>query len=291
MDSSLLLLGAVFALLVFGRALTDADGSQEESENLNLLSANVRYGTAADGKNSWKQRAELTIKTLVDSEPDILGLQEALDFQVHQVAEAFPDHVVLGEGRDGGDKGEWCALLVDATRFVVRASGTFRLGTKDEIGHVGWDAACTRIATWAELSDRRSTGRSLLVINTHFDHRGAAAREKSAQQLVQWGKERQGARGELAVILLGDLNVEENSPPLETLKAAGLVDTFRALHSEAAETGTFHGFKGGRDGKRIDYCLVGQGWRIEKAWIDWTEEGNRFPSDHRFVGATVRLDG
>lgn len=118
------------------------------------------------------------------------------------IHKAFPGFSLIGEGRDERGSGEWCALLVDSERFAIRASGTFRLSPKDEMCAIGCDAACTRIATWAELVDRTLATQSFLVINTHFDH------------------------------------------------------------------------KGGRDGNRID----------------WTEKANRDPSDHRSVGAVLRLE-
>lgn len=288
MDSSLLFLGTLLAAIFIGGALT-SDDRAAANESIAVLSANVRYGSANDGQHAWKHRADLTVRTIVEAEPSILGLQEALDFQVEAIADALPRHVVIGEGRDGGSKGEWCALLVDTSRFTIRASGTFRLSPKDEVGAMGWDAACTRIATWAELADRKENGAAFLVINTHFDHEGKEARRKSAELLVSWGKRRQKSRGPLPVLLLGDLNAVETSPALEMLKGAGLRDTFRLHRGETEEIGTFHGFKGGRDGRRIDYCLASDAWLFDDAWIDWTEKDGRYPSDHRFVGAHVSL--
>jgi endonuclease/exonuclease/phosphatase family metal-dependent hydrolase len=281
-----LILGAL-ALAIFVAMASAEDQDQDAPSGLRVLSANIRFGLADDGAHAWKKREALTVETLVEAKPDILGLQEALGFQVAAVHKAFPGHSLIGEGRDAGGKGEWCAILVDSQRFSIRASGTFRLSPDDKVGAMGWDAACTRIATWAELEDRKSPGATLLVLNAHFDHVGKEARAKSAELLVSWGKARQKARGETPVILLGDLNAEEASPPLELLKQAGMRDTFRVKHPEAEEDGTFHGFQGGRDGRRIDFVLATKHWRVEDAWIDWTEKDGRYPSDHRFVGATL----
>ena len=33
--------------------------------------------------------------------------------------------------------------------------------------------------------------------------------------------------------------------------------------------------------------LATDAWRVDEAWIDWTEEQGRFPRDHRFVGAAL----
>lgn len=277
------------AALLSGLVPSGAPSAQEKAPApLRVLSANIRYGTADDGEHSWDKRAAFTVQTLLASDADVLGLQEALGFQVEAVRKAFPGHALIGEARDGLGKGEWCALFVDSSRFAIRASGTFRLSPKDEVGAMGWDAACTRIATWAELIDRAQPTSSFLVLNTHFDHRGKQARPMGAKLIADWIAARQSARGALPVVLLGDLNAGPASPALTTLKDAGYRDTFGEKHPEEKPSGTFHGFRGGRAGKRIDYILVNSPWLIEEAWIDWTQKDLRYPSDHRFVGAVLR---
>ena len=76
-------------------------------------------------------------------------------------------------------------------------------------------------------------------------------------------------------------------PALE--EKARLVDTFRALHRDIKEFGTFHGFKGSRTGEKIDYILVSQGVKPLEAEIIYDHQGERYPSDHFPVMARVRL--
>jgi len=275
---------ALLAACALGLAQDPEPESPRTDAGIRVLSANVRYGSAKDGDHAWKKRADFMLASIRDAHPDILGLQEALEFQVDAVRAEFPHHVVLGEGRDGGDKGEWTALLVDARRFTVRATGTFRLAPVDRLGEVGWDAALTRIATWAELADREDGGRTLRVVNAHFDHRGKQARLESARLIARWA----AARPSMPTVVMGDLNAGEESPPLDALRSGGYRDAFRVAHPDATEVGTFHGFKGGRAGRKIDHVLVNDGVEVIDAWIDWTEDGDRYPSDHRFVGATLR---
>lgn len=281
MDLSL----TAFVLALLGIAAVASSPEDDAADALRVLSANVRYGTAQDGAHAWDRRAEFCLATLVDAKPDVLGLQEALDFQVEAVRGAFPHHAVLGEGRDGGAKGEWCALLVDTRRFDVRACGTFRLAPKDELGAVGWDAALTRIATWAELSDRADGARVFRVVNAHFDHEGKRARVESARRIARWC----AAREVMPTVVMGDLNAGEASPPLAAFREAGFRDTLRSMERDVAPVGTFHGFEGGREGEKIDHVLVHGPFDVEEAWIDWTESEGRFPSDHRFVGAALRI--
>lgn len=277
-----LALALVSALSVVGAS--QDDGDEPSAPAFRALTANLRYGTARDGEHAWPRRRALTLRVLEEAAPDVLGLQEALRFQVDEVRARFPHHVVLGEGRDGGDRGEWTALLVDGRRYTVRAAGTFRLAPEDRLGAVGWDAALTRIATWAELADREDGGAVLRVVNTHFDHRGREARLESARLIGRFV----AGRAPMPTVVLGDLNAGERSAPLLALEEAGFRDTFRDVDPEATDVGTGHGFRGGRSGAKIDHVLVNGSIAVEAAWIDWTEEGGQFPSDHRFVGAELR---
>lgn len=250
-----------------------------------VVTSNIRYGTAADGADAWPARRAMLADLLVAQQPAILGVQEALAFQVEFLHQHLPHHQVIGVGRDGGDQGEFSALFIDQRRFEVLDSGTFWLSpTPEVVGSVGWDAALTRVCTWAQLR-LRPGGAMLRVYNTHFDHRGRQARLHAAELIAERIAARPGP-----CLLLGDFNTGEGTPPLLALQRVGLRDTFRDLHAAATAVGTFHGFEGATDGAKIDYVLATAGVRTEAAAI-LTAPGSsgRFVSDHHPVTATVRL--
>lgn len=251
------------------------------------LTFNIRYGTADDGEDAWPMRREQLLGVIRDVAPAVLGLQEALDFQVEWLEAGLPEYARVGQGREGGRRGEFAALFVERARFDVLASGDFWLSERpDEVGSVGWDAALTRMCTWARLRERAS-GRELTVWNTHFDHRGAQARERSAELIAT-----RVAASAGPALVLGDLNSGEGSAPLKALLAAGLRDTFRDAWPLEREVGTFHAFRGGRGGEKIDYVLAGAGLATRGAAI-LSEPGpnGRWPSDHHPVTATLTFAG
>lgn len=253
----------------------------EEARPLVVMSFNVRYGTATDGLDAWPLRSSALAARIHEAAPDVLGVQEALDFQVEFLERELSTHVRLGQGRDGGARGEHSALFVARARFDVLEHGDFWLSeTPELVASVGWDAALTRMCTWARLRDRRS-GLEFGVWNTHFDHRGPLARERSAQLIAARVAQRGGAH-----IVLGDLNAGEDEPPLAALRAVGLVDSFRALHPSAKQVGTFHAFRGGLDGARIDFVLATADFTPLSASILSAPAANgRWTSDHHPVVA------
>ena len=74
----------------------------KNSSQLTVISYNMRYGTAEDGVNAWEFRKPATIKMIKKHKPDILGVQEALDFQLAFILENCTNYEAVGVGRIDG---------------------------------------------------------------------------------------------------------------------------------------------------------------------------------------------
>jgi endonuclease/exonuclease/phosphatase family metal-dependent hydrolase len=266
--------------------------------SLTVMTFNIRYGTAEDGDNHWDRRGDLLFQVIRDEEADIVGLQEALRFQIDQIVAAAPAYAFVGVGRDDGrEAGEHTAILYRRERFSVLESGTFWFSdTPDQPGSTSWGNRITRICTWARFRD--GTGGSFYVFNVHLDHESQPSRERSVQLLAARIRER--AVPDAPVIVTGDFNIDEQNPATrwllgveDALPGAGksgidLADTFRALHPEARGAGTFTGFTfGSIDERKIDYVLIGTGFVAREARIVHTSRAGRYPSDHFPVVARV----
>lgn len=259
---------------------------------VSVMSFNIRYGTAPDGEDSWDRRRDLVFDVLRQANPDFVGLQEALDFQIDQILAAIPGYTAVGVGRDDGAReGEHSSILFRDNRWQVDVSGTFWLSdTPDIPGSRSWGNRIPRIVTWGRFVER-STGDSLWIFNTHFDHQSQPSRERSAELLARRIDLREPRD---PVIVTGDLNAGEDNPAVLHLLGAlqqtpRLVDTFRVLHRAARDVGTFHGFKGGSGGTKIDYVLVEPGIRVLEAAILRNDRQGRYPSDHYPVIARLVL--
>lgn len=258
-----------------------------QPEPLDVMSFNIRYGTANDGGNSWPARRGLLFDVIREQNADVVGLQEALDFQIDEIVAAAPSYAVAGVGRDdGARKGEYAAILFRKDRLHVAASGTFWFSdTPETVASKTWGNRITRICTWARLVDR--DGRAFWFYNVHLDHESQPSRVRSVALL----RERIDARafpGE-PVIVTGDFNVGEANPALGALTAGGaFVDTFRVAHPGEKTAGTFTGFRHEQTGgDKIDYVFVQPGVTVLSAAIVRTSLANRYPSDHFPVVARV----
>lgn len=276
---------ALFALPFLLACASEPRDVDSDAPPLRVMTFNVRYGTADDGENRWENRREFALDVVEEFAPHVLAVQEALDFQLAELVARMPRLRVIGQHREGGAKGEFSGLLVDETRVEVEEWGELWLSpTPNVVASKGWDAALPRMAVWARVRDRESS-RELVAIGTHFDHRGERARLESAKLLAREAHERWG---EIPVVLMGDFNAGEASPPCVALREAGFVDTFRVAHPDATEVGTFSAFRGVTNGEKIDYVFARGDLRVLSAEILRPRRSRRCPSDHDPVVATLR---
>ena len=257
--------------------------------DISVMSFNIRYGTAADGADSWSQRQAQVVGLIRRHQPHILGIQEALDFQLQHIGDQLPEYGRIGVGRDDGQaRGEFSAILYLRNRYEVQEQGTFWFSPTPEVpGSTGWGNRITRICSWARLYDRE-LARSFYVYNLHLDHESEPSRARSAELLVRRIAER---NSDDPVLVTGDFNAGEDQPPVQyLLKQVPLRDTFRELQPQATGVATYHAFTGRTDGPKIDHILVSREWSVRSAGIDRSSEGGRYPSDHYPVYAVVGLE-
>ena len=262
--------------------------------DLNAMSFNIRTGHARDGENHWDKRKQQLFGLIRKYNPDVIGLQEAHRFQIDEIREALPEYAEIGEGRDGGKKGEYSAVLYRADRFELSESGTFWLSDTPKVPSTSWGNKYLRICTWGRFIDKQS-GLAFYFYNTHLDHRSQPSREKAAQLIADTIQKRTHPD---PAILTGDFNAGESNPAIEYLverKNAQapskplLVDTFRALHPDEKTVGTFNGFNGDSDGDKIDYIFATPDIQPLEATIIRDNKDGRYPSDHFPISAKLRI--
>lgn len=248
-----------------------------------VMSFNIRYGTAADGVHAWPARRGLVAARIAAQAPDVLAIQEALDFQLEELGDVLDGYTKLGQHRDGGEEGEFSGLYLREDSVERIAWGEFWLSpTPEQVASKGWDAALPRMAVWADIR-LRSGGAPLRVYGTHYDHRGAEARRQSSLLILRHAAERP------RVVVTGDFNATEDAPPIQLFLAEGWRSAQRVLHPEDTR-GTFNGFEDPSGGRRIDHLLY-RGLRPVSAGILGGRVGELFPSDHDAVVACFRIDG
>lgn len=281
-------------LLVALAACVPGVGSDVDPVPLDVMTFNIRYGTAEDGPDAWPLRRGLVMEVIQTHRPHVLGVQEALRFQLDDIHRAIGGYGEVGVGRDDGQEaGEYSAILYDTERLEVDDQGTFWLSDTPEVpGSVSWGNRITRIASWAHFRDLID-GDAFYLYNTHWDHRSQPSRDSSAVLLLRRIADRSAAD---PVIVTGDFNAGETNSAFRTLLkgdtnapgAPDLLDTFREIHPNATNVGTHNGFVyGDDDGDKIDAVLISSDWDVLGASIVRTARDGRYPSDHYPVTARI----
>jgi len=289
--------------MFFGLCCANAAGAGAGNLKLRIMSFNIRYGSANDGENHWKNRKEMVCDVIRDHPSDVVGLQEALRFQIDTIRQAHPVYGEIGVAReDGNNEGEYSSVLYRTDRFGVGESGTFWFSDTPEVaGSNTWGNACVRICSWARLIETK-TGKAFYIYNLHLDHVSQPSREKSAVLLAKRIKNR---RYKEPFVVTGDFNTSENNPVVTYLKGqiavdgpdgskaktpVPMADTFRVLYPDVKDVRTAHGFRGGRKGNKIDYVFVPPGTKVLEAEILYDNVDGRYPSDHYPVIASFVLN-
>ncbi|MCX4510754.1 endonuclease/exonuclease/phosphatase family protein [Streptomyces sp. NBC_01619] len=240
--------------------------------------------------HTWSGRRDVAAELLRRERPHLIGTQEGLHGQLRDLESAIgADYAWIGQGREGGGRGEFMAVLYDRRRLEPLAHGHYWLsGTPEVIASNTWGGGWPRMVTWVHFRDL-ATGGELHAANTHFDHVSAYARERSGRLLA----ERLNALApDLPRIVTGDFNAPARHDAVHTalLAEADLVDTWDAAEERSPAYGTFHGHRPPvAGGERIDWILASRGTRVRSAAVNTFAAGGRFPSDHLPVQALVHV--
>lgn len=257
------------------------------SEPLQVVSYNIRFGTANDGEDRWELRRPRTLEIIRRLNAEILSLQEALDFQIDEILAAQPRYASEGVGRDDGkQQGEFAPILFDKTRLDRLAGGTFWLSDQPAVvASKTWGNNITRICTWLHLQDRR-TKRSFYVYNVHLDHQSQPSREKSVALVLATIAD---SLPRDPVLVTGDFNAKEDNPAILAMKNGGFRDSYRVISPTTPEPPTFNAFHTEPPPGKIDYVFVDSAWEVRGATIVMDRIDGRWPSDHMPVTAEVAL--
>jgi len=269
-----------------------ADTSKELG--LRVMTFNIRNSYARDGENDWKHRNELVYQTIRDYSPAILGLQEANHAQQNELLTALPEYDFVGIGAKGGTKGQYCSILYLKNRFRVDKTETYWLSDTPAVPSSTWGNHHLRIFTYARLV-KKETGHIINAYNCHLDDGSKKAREKSVRQI---GEHILQQPSNEPFVFMGDFNAPENSVTIQQIgkfkaEHEGTIhlasDSFRMLHPQKKDVGTYHGYKGNIQADKIDSIFVPPATEVLEASIVRTSSNDRYPSDHFPVTATLRF--
>jgi endonuclease/exonuclease/phosphatase family metal-dependent hydrolase len=239
------------------------------SNDLKVMSLNLRFGLADDGPNSWPLRS-VAYSDLLDRHPcDFYAFQEANDFQISFLENLLRDHRCIGQRRPAPDYWQNNVIFHHKSWRCLDHHHFFLSDTPEVVSQFSgsrWPRQCT-VGTFIRKN------RKLTVVNTHFDFK-AEVQQRSARLICRRLERLAPA---WPIVLMGDLNAGEKSSCLAVFATYG--DGFRSA-LQSPETGTHHGFSGRPRGEAIDWILYHGAIRVKEARVVTGKYCGFFPSDH-----------
>jgi len=274
-------MGAVLILIAACASISNPNPS------FKVMTFNIRCGNCEQPTdvNHWSHRKALVADVIEKSGADIIGLQEAEQFQVDDLLALLGDFEAYGIGREEGDRGERNTILVKKARFEILDKQTIWLSPTPNQSSMGWDARYRRTLTISKLRDKE-TNKVLNYYNAHFDHEGRIARYQSSLLVVEQLSKHTGDPS----ILTGDFN---DRPGFDGYVAITQKLNDTAVVSHTPHQGgdiSFNGF--GRDlraGNKIDYIFVSNNFEVRSSETITRLYNGQYPSDHYPIVSEIVL--
>ena len=162
--------------------------------------------------------------------------------------------------------------------------GTFWLSDTPDTPSIGWDASTYRTATWAVFTHYKS-GRKFFYVNTHIDHVGQVAAQKS-MELIE-AKIRSLNPDNLPTLLTADFNKMLDSPIFDGVKKF-MVDA-RTTAPVTDNKASFNNFGGATNYPRIDHIFSSGFTPLRFATVDQRYEKVPYISDHYPIAAVLEF--
>ncbi|CAK7213380.1 hypothetical protein SCUCBS95973_001785 [Sporothrix curviconia] len=256
-----------------------------------IMTYNIRYDNPnpVQGEEPWATRCPKLCSQIRFATSGLAAvfvcLQEVLHNQLIDIMDELTNNgdgehwSYLGRGReDGEEDGEYAPIVYRTNTWVCERRGTFWLSGTPEEPSVGWDAALKRIVTMGQFK-HHVTGIRVIMMNTHFDHRGKVARLRSAKLILKIAKSWQKTLAEsnpaddrlhepgtlddpyVPTFLAGDFNSQEEDDAYKAITAPGAMVDLKTLLEEDRRYGhtknTYTSFgEPGELPKRIDFLFV-----------------------------------
>lgn len=285
---------------------------------IRVLTHNIRYATNSPfrGERPWPERRQLLLNELEYhtryAADAFICLQEVLHNQLEDIRAGLNPELgsattqawsYIGVGRDDGQQGgEYSPIFYRPSVWNLLHWETVWLSETPSKPSKSWDAASIRIVTIGVFT-HRSSGNTVLAMNTHLDDQGSRSRLEASHIIRAKIQEyNEGKFGPLisGTFLAGDLNSEEDQEAYSDLTGSGdFQDTYKLVDA-SRRYGNHHTFTGfgyeDEPPSRIDYVLLAsvghQSWSVE----GYSVMVNKFDddvlnSDHCAVVADLALVG
>jgi len=210
-------------MVIFGVFYNPIIGNEttggEDRNCLRIATYNIRRkGKEKLPVRLWENRLPAVVALLENMQPDIIGLQEAVEEQINDIANQLKNYDWFGQRRKkswgGLSASEYNPIFYNKKRLILHEKGTFHIN--DWQSWPSWlkqphvIGLLPRICTWG-FFEIKKTGQKFYVYNTHLDHKFASARLNQLKTIIARMKQNN------IIFCLGDFDLIISNPPYISL--------------------------------------------------------------------------
>ncbi|CAL6025838.1 endonuclease/exonuclease/phosphatase_family protein [Hexamita inflata] len=209
-------------------------------DKFSFMTFNILYGSCrTSSQHFWENRRSAVVQIIQSYSPDIVGVQEAVYWQLDYIREHLHLYSQYGSSRNGyyNEKAdEFCAVLYKKDKFRVIQGETFFLSETPELVSKSWGSVFNRIATAVKF-EILASGKQFWFFSTQLDFSSDEAVRCNQTQVLLERMQKLNAEG-LPVVLSGDFHSPSFGPAHQKLTQEGRL---RDAASKAREVGKISG--------------------------------------------------
>lgn len=243
--------------------------------SLRVMSFNIRYAEPTDGPDIWEFRRPICRDLILETAPDVIGMQEPEIEQLRDMDLDLSEYLRLGVSRYGNEVEKFAPIYFKPSRLELLETGAYWFSkTPDVPATMDWNIHKPYAVNWARFIEK-STGQLFALHNAQFPYKAeqAEARLHAAELMVQY------AAAQPSVILTGDFNCDADGDVYRCLRSR-FQDSIHA-GQRLGPNATFHGFTGNPTKPyRLDWILYrGCFSPVRYETLSFHRQGH-YPSDH-----------
>lgn len=258
------------------------------SQNIKIVSFNLRSQYKGDGINAFIHRAGMIYDKIQEQKPDVVSFQEVIEPHYDLLPKLMPDYTFLGQFREADYTGEGVFTAIRTADWLPIFYDVFWISPTPHVPASRFEdqSHCPRICVVTALR-HKSSGNFIRVCNIHLDHVGESARVKGIRcvldKMTEYDRELP-----MPTLLLGDFNAEPGS---ETIRVTDASTEPKLYDLTGHIPSTFHGYGEYTPGK-IDYIYATETLKNAVGEVSiWDDEHcGIYLSDHYPVCAEFDVD-
>ena len=247
---------------------------------LKVMTFNIRGTTTEDdAQNNWGMRAGSCRDMVIDQQPSLVGLQEAVATEWKYMSGTLASHGYAGvTDADIND-----SFLYRPDELELLSDGVFWLSDTPDKSSMSWDGY-VRYVHWAVLKIL-SSGQEFFYMNTHLGL--TAASRRSAMTLIQKRMKLLNPDG-LPVVLMADFNTHATDAVFDGIRET--MDCTREVAPITDEVKTYNAWGNEAKAYQCDHIWVTKSVQCSeyKTVTQWYD-GHKYVSDHYPVYSIIQF--